>query len=95
MSGCTTEVAPSGTNSTGFNPSNPSGCKGNNKDVQEFTAGYSYNFYKGPKGTFRYGLQYARFERDLWSGAGGATNPGNGAKGVDNMFWTQVRYYLP
>jgi hypothetical protein len=91
MSGCTTEPAPGGS----FSPSTPSGCKANNKDVQEFTTGYTYNFYKGPKGTFRYGLQYARFRRDLWSGAGGATNPGNGAKGVDNMFWTQVRYYLP
>ncbi len=75
MSGCNTEPAPGGS----FSPSTPSGCKANNKDVKEFTAGYSYNFYKGPKGTFRYGLQYARFQRDLWSGAGGATNPGNGA----------------
>ena len=31
-------------------------CKGNNKDVQEFSFGYWYNFYNGPKGRFRYGL---------------------------------------
>lgn len=91
MSGCTVEPPAGGS----FSPSAPNGCKANNKDVQEFTAGYYYNFYKGPKGTFRYGLQYARFQRDLWSGNGGVTNPSNGAKGVDNMFWTQVRYYLP
>ncbi|HEY3704392.1 MAG TPA: hypothetical protein VGL22_04975 [Terracidiphilus sp.] len=91
MSGCNVESTTGGA----FSPSTPSGCKANNKDVQEFTAGYSYNLYKGPKGTFRYGLQYALFRRDLWSGNGGTTNPGNGAKGTDNMFWTQVRYYLP
>ena len=91
MSGCNIEATTGGS----FSPSTPAKCKGNNKDVQEFTAGYSYNFYKGPKGTFRYGLQYALFRRDLWSGNGGVTNPSNGAKGTDNMFWTQVRYYLP
>jgi hypothetical protein len=91
MSGCNVEVAAGGS----FTPSTPAKCGNQNKDVQEFTIGYSYNFYKGPKGTFRYGLQYARFERDLWSGNGGTTNPSNGANGVDNMFWTQVRYYLP
>jgi len=34
--------------------------------VQEFTAGYWYNMYNGPKGRLRYGLQYAWFERDLF-----------------------------
>ncbi|HWG21551.1 MAG TPA: hypothetical protein VG225_13560 [Terracidiphilus sp.] len=95
MSGCTVEVPPAGANTGGFNPSNPAGCKGNNKDVQEFTAGYWYDLSKNAKGRLRYGLQYSRFERDLWSGKGGTTNPSNGAKGVDNMFWTSFRYYLP
>jgi len=102
MSGCNTEV-PNGTGAagayggggTGFNPSTPANCGNQNKDVQEFTAGEWYNFYAGPKGRLRMGLQYSRFERDLWSGAGGATNPGGEAKGVDNMFWTSFRYYLP
>ncbi len=58
-------------------------------------AGDWYNFYSGPKGRLRFGLQYSRFERDLWSGAGGTTNPGGGANGIDNMFWTSFRYYLP
>ncbi len=98
MSGCNVErTAGSGTTNgaVGFAPANPSSCTNNNKDVQEFTAGYWYNFYKGPKGNLRYGLQYSRFQRDLWSGAGGATNPGGAASGVDNMFWTSFRYYLP
>jgi hypothetical protein len=101
MSGCNTEPAPGGTNNTyggngtGFDPSTPGSCGNQNKDVQEYTLGDWYYFYKGPKGGLRFGLQYSRFERDLWSGVGGTTNPGNGAKGVDNMFWTSFRYYLP
>jgi hypothetical protein len=91
MSGCDVEVATGGS----FSPSAPAGCKANNKDVQEFTAGYWYDLSRSAKGRLRYGLQYSRFERDLWSGTGGTTNPTNGAKGVDNMFWTSFRYYLP
>ena len=33
--------------------------------------------------------------RDLWSGNGGTTNPGNGAHGNDSMVFTSLRYYLP
>jgi hypothetical protein len=91
MTGCNVEVKTGGS----FSPSNPAHCTANTKDVQEFTAGYWYNFYNGPKGRLRYGLQYSWFERDLWSGNGGTTNPGGGANGTDNMFWTSFRYYLP
>jgi hypothetical protein len=91
MSGCNVEAKAGGSTS----PSNPANCGGNNKDVQEFTAGYWYNLVNGPKGRLRYGLQYAWFERDLWSGQGGTANPGGGAKGTDNMFFTSLRYYLP
>jgi hypothetical protein len=102
MSGCNVEPTPStaaagayGGGGTGFDPSTPSNCGNQNKDVQEFTLGDWYYIYKGPKGGLRFGLQYSRFERDLWSGAGGTTNPGGGANGIDNMFWTSFRYYLP
>jgi hypothetical protein len=91
MSGCRTEGLPGGA----FSPSGTGTCAGNNRDVQEFTAGFWYNFYDGPKGRFRMGIQYARWERDLWSGAGGTTNPGGRARGIDHMFWTAIRYYLP
>ncbi|MGB6132173.1 MAG: hypothetical protein WBG54_10345 [Acidobacteriaceae bacterium] len=91
MSGCDTEPLP--TNDT--TPNTPANCKGNTKDVQEFTAGYWYNFYKGPKGTFRYGIQYSWFDRNLWSGAGGTANPGGNAHGTDNEVLTSMRYYLP
>jgi hypothetical protein len=102
MSGCNTEPVPGngsagayGGGGTGFNPANPSNCGNQNKDVQEFTTGFWYYLSKSSKGGLRYGLQYARFERNLWSGAGGTTNPGGGANGIDNMFWTSFRYYLP
>jgi len=95
MSGCLTEPVPANSGASGADPIAPPNCGANNKDVQEFTAGYWYNFYNGPKGRLRQGIQYAWFERDLWSGAGGTTNPGGGAKGVDNMVWTSLRYYLP
>jgi Skp family chaperone for outer membrane proteins len=98
MSGCNTEPLPGAAavnSGDGFSPSTPANCGGNNKDVQEISAGYWYNFYNGPMGRLRQGIQYSYFERDLWSGAGGVTNPGGGAKGTDNMFWTSLRYYLP
>jgi hypothetical protein len=102
MTGCNVEPTPTtaaagayGGGGTGFDPSTPASCGNQNKDVQELTIGDWYYLYKGPKGGLRFGLQYSRFERDLWSGAGGTTNPGGGANGIDNMFWTSFRYYLP
>ncbi len=92
MSGCNTEPN-SGGSFSGSN--NPSHCGNQNKDVQEFSSGYWYNFYNGNKGRFRYGLQYSYIQRNLWSGAGGTTNPGGSAKGTDNIFETSLRYYLP
>jgi len=91
MTGCNTEGLPGGS----FVPALTGTCAGNNKDVQEAVAGFWYNFYDGPKGRFRMGIQYSRLERNLWSGAGGTTNPGGNARAVDHMFWTAIRYYLP
>jgi Skp family chaperone for outer membrane proteins len=95
MSGCSTETNNSTAGAGGAAPVAPAACGGSNKDVQEFTAGYWYNIYNGPKGRLRQGLQYSWFERNLWSGAGGTTNPGGAAHGTDNMVWTSLRYYLP
>ena len=98
MSGC--GIEPSSTSAEpGSDPITPgnstNGCKGNNKDVQEFTAGYWFNFITGPKGRLRQGIQYSNIRRDLWSGNGGTLNPTNGAHGNDNMIFTSFRYYLP
>jgi len=92
MTGCNTEAPITGGS---YSPSTTGTCAGNNKDVQEATSGYWYNFYNGPKGRFRMGLQYSYIERNLWSGQGGTTNPGGNAKGTDNIVETSMRYYLP
>ena len=91
MTGCTTEGLPGGN----YSPASTGTCSGNNKDVQEATSGFWYNFYNGPKGRFRMGLQYSYIVRNLWSGNGGTTNPGGNAEGTDNVFETSMRYYVP
>lgn len=83
--------------STGYQPGG-SGCGNNTRNVQEATIGYWYDFYKGDKGRFRQGFQYGYAVREGWSGtgtAGALSTTLNGAKGIDNMFWTTFRYYLP
>lgn len=92
MSGCNTEALPSAGE---YSASGTGTCSGNNKDVQEFTSGYWYNFYNGPAGRFRMGLQYSWLERNLWSGAHSTANPTGSAYGSDNVFETSMRYYLP
>jgi hypothetical protein len=74
--------------STGYYPGGS--CGAQTRDVQEVTGGYWYDLYKGDKGRLRQGIQYGYAVREGWSGASGI-----GAKGIDNMFWTSFRYYLP
>jgi hypothetical protein len=95
-SACLTAAAPGyNGSSTGYYPGGS--CGAQTKDVQEATAGYWYDFYKGDYGRVRLGMQYAYALRQSWTGAVVSTNGPNGvgAKGIDNMFWTSFRYYLP
>jgi hypothetical protein len=90
-------VANPGFNGTGYLPAG-SGCGNNTRDVQEITGGYWYDIYKGDRGRLRQSIQYGYAVREGWSGtgtAGSLSTPLNGAKGIDNMFWTSFRYYLP
>jgi len=97
---CTTVGTPGyASGSVGFQPAG-SGCGNNTRSVQEFTGGYWYDLYKGDHGRLRQSIQYGYAVREGWSG--GAPGTGitsttvlNGAKGIDNMFWTSFRYYLP
>ena len=96
-SGCGTEPLPGTTSTTtptgaanGFSPGSPGSCAVNNKDVQEVTVGYWYDFYRGEYGRLRQGFQYSWVERNTWSGLGGQA-----PHGADNMFFTSFRYYLP
>jgi hypothetical protein len=95
-SACLTNSAPGyNGSSTGYYPGGS--CGAQTKDVQEITAGYWYDFYKGDYGRLRQSIQYAYAVRQGWTGLPVASNGPNGvaAKGVDNMFWTSFRYYLP
>jgi hypothetical protein len=92
-SSCLTNTAPGfNGSSTGFYPGGS--CGAQTKDVQEATAGYWYDFYRGDYGRVRLGMQYAYALRQSWTGAP-VTADGVGAKGIDNMFWTSFRYFLP
>jgi Skp family chaperone for outer membrane proteins len=96
-SACTSVAAP-GYNSGGSTGYLPGGsCGANTRDVQEFTGGYWYDIYKGDKGRLRQGVQYGYAVREGWSGNNGTVlgTKEIGAKGIDNMFWTSFRYYLP
>ena len=97
MTGCLIETAPasSSAGAAGSNQTAPASCAGTTKDVTEFVAGYWYDLYNGPKGRLRQGITYENIRRDIWSGNGGTANPGGGAHGDDNMFFTSFRYYLP
>jgi hypothetical protein len=93
-SACLTNSAPGfNGSSTGYYPGGS--CGAQTKDVQEITAGYWYDFYKGDYGRLRQGIQYAYAVRESWTGLPVSSPNGVGAKGVDNMFWTSFRYYLP
>ena len=95
MAGCATETNTSSAGASGGAQIAPAGCTANNKDVQEFTAGYWFNIHDSAAGRLRQGIQYSWIRRDLWSGNGGVTNPDGGAHGDDNMIFTSFRYYLP
>jgi len=90
FTGCGTEPLPTGPTY----PASNSGCTGQTRDVQEGTLGYWYDFYKGPKGRLRQGVQYSHAERLIWDNL--ALTTGNvSPKSIENMFWTSFRYYLP
>ncbi len=85
-SGCSKETLP-GTN--GFTPGALGSCRGDTRNLWEATFGFWYKIYNGPKGRLQLGPQYAYAVRNTWSGTGGQP------KGIENMFFTSFRYYLP
>lgn len=85
-SGCSIEPLPG---AGGYLPGSLSTCAGDVRDIQEVAVGSWFDYYKGPKGRLRQGLQYSDILRQTWSGIGGAP------KGDDKMFFTSFMYYLP
>jgi len=99
-SGCQKELPPTNTlgspTSSPFTPSSGGNCAGDTRLIGEGTLGFWYKAYQGPKGGFRFGIQYSYFEKYGWSGNGNVAGaPGFAPRAVDNMIWTSVRYYLP
>lgn len=98
-SGCWTENPP--TSSSGYAPGSVSSCANNIRDVIEGTVGVWYSFYTGPKGTFKFGLQFSHEAYNTWTGLGAtgvcnsAVNPSCGPSSNENMFFTSMRYYIP
>jgi Skp family chaperone for outer membrane proteins len=101
--GCETEVVPAASANGGGDVSGSAiGCTADNRNVQEGTVGDWFRFYKGPKGTLQFGLQYSYVVRHTWQGVGMPANPVTGTpevpgspKAIDNMYFTSFRYYLP
>jgi hypothetical protein len=91
-SGCSTEVAPTNQNTPGAGGT----CAGDVRNIWEASVGFWHKFYNGPKGRVQWGIQYAYFNKNAWSGNNNVlTSPGIAPKAIDNMVWTSFRYYLP
>ena len=94
--GCGTEILPG---SNGVGPGSLANCTGDTKGISEATLGFWHRLYKGPKGTMQWGLQYSYVVRSTWTGLGstssGSTTLGSSPHGIENMFFTSFRYYLP
>jgi hypothetical protein len=97
VSGCYTEVLPvSSPNGGGNVPGTAANCTADTRNIQEGTLGWWFRFYKGTHGTFQQGFQYSYAVRHTWQGIGNSTFGVTGSpKGIDNMWFTSFRYYLP
>jgi hypothetical protein len=95
--GCFTEIIPTNQNTPGA----LAGCQQDIRNIIEGTLGFWYRFYQGDRGRFQFGLQYSYAVRNLWSGCPtatcvpGSTVKGVGPAGLESMFFTSMRYYLP
>jgi hypothetical protein len=72
-------------------------CSGQTKSVVQGTFGFWIKTYNGPKGRMQFGPQYSYLVRNTWSGSlsSAGTGPSASPHGVENMFFTSFRYYLP
>jgi len=114
--GCNAEIQPFAAQSTsastgvptgvaggnGFIPGALQNCTGDTRNLIEGSVQVWYRFYKGPKGTIQYGMQYSNFVRNTWrgvatgTGSDGIAYSTNGAPHADeNMVFTSFRYILP
>ena len=86
-SGCYTETLPG--SGTGFGFGGLANCNADTQSVIEGSMGFWVRMYNGPKGRLQFGPQYSYLTRSAWRGTVGEPH------GVENMFFTSFRYYLP
>jgi hypothetical protein len=92
-SGCYTETPPSSGGGFGFG--GLANCSGNTQSVIEGTFGFWIKLHSGPKGRLQFGPQYSYLSRNAWTGTGATAGTFVAPHGVENMFMTSFRYYLP
>ena len=64
-------------------------CTAQNRDIQQAVGGFWYTFFKGPFGTFKYGMNYEHLKRNTWHAVGGQPT------GQDDIVMTSFRFVLP
>ena len=72
-------------------------CSGQTQSVLEGTFGFWIKSYNGPKGRIQFGPQYSYISRNAYAGSltSSGVGPSTTPHGVENMFYTSFRYYLP
>ena len=71
-------------------------CSGQTQSTIEGTFGFWFRPYHGPKGRIQIGPQYSYLVRNAWTGLQSSTTGTYvSPHGIDNMFMTLFRYYLP
>jgi hypothetical protein len=70
-------------------------CSAVLKNLVQGVGGFWYNFYKGPFGSLRYGMQYSYTYKTTWAGTNGTAGVVAGPKANENMVMTSFRYYIP
>jgi hypothetical protein len=93
--GCYTETLPSASAPGGYNFGGVGSCSGQTQSVIEGTFGFWIKSYNGPKGRIQFGPQYSYVSRNAWVGAGATAGTIVKPHGIDNLFFTSFRYYLP
>jgi hypothetical protein len=82
--GCPATTATSFATTTNANPTN---CIANNRRLENVTAGFWQNVYKGNYGRVTVGAEYSYIKRESFVGIGGAQPT------YDNIVLTSLRYY--
>jgi hypothetical protein len=93
VTGCYSETAPPLTGTNGFTFGSLSKCNADTKSLVEGTAGFWIKVHNGPHGRLQFGPQYSHVARYAWTGTNGTSF--SAPRGMENMFFTSFRYYLP